>query len=77
MSPILVEVSGGLARIATNPTGAEIEVVDLDQLREGTYNDVRRYWKDSLSPRARRYVRASYPHVARRLDVPTLRDLHN
>jgi hypothetical protein len=69
MSMILVEVSGGLARVAINPTRAEVEVIDLDQLREGAYEDVHRYWNDSLSARARRHVRANYPEVARRLDA--------
>ena len=69
MMTILVEVTGGLARVATNPTRAEVEVIDLDQLREGAYEDVHRYWNGSLSAGARKYVRANHPGVARRLDT--------
>jgi hypothetical protein len=69
MSPILVEVSGGLARAAGESKRTRIEVIDLDQLRGGAYEDLHRYWNDLLSPRARRYVRANYPNVARHLDT--------
>ena len=69
MSPILVEVSGGLARVAAKPANAKVEVIDLDQLREGAYEDVHRYWNGVLSPRARTYVRTNHPDVARRLDA--------
>ena len=69
MSTILVEVSGGLARVAIKPTRTQVEVIDLDQLREGAYEDVHRYWNDSLSARARKYVRANHPELARRLDA--------
>jgi hypothetical protein len=69
MSAILVEVSGGLARIVAKPLDVEVEVVDLDQLRAGAYKDVHRFWKYSLSARARKYVRANYAELARHLDA--------
>lgn len=69
MAQILVEVSRGLARVVANPTDREIEIVDIDQLRAGAYEDARRYWTDSLSDNARVYVKASYPEIANALDA--------
>jgi hypothetical protein len=69
MATILVEVSGGLAKVGTSPRRSKVEVVDLDQLREGAYEDVHRYWNDSLSVRARKYVKTNYPDIARHFDA--------
>jgi hypothetical protein len=69
MSTVLVEVCGGLARVALKPIRTEVEIIDLDQLREGASEDINRYWNDSLSSRARKYVRANYPEVAGRIDA--------
>jgi hypothetical protein len=68
MSQVLVEVSRGLAKVVAKPTEAEVEVIDLDQLRQGAYEDVHRYWIESLSPSARRYVRRKYPKLAHRIE---------
>jgi hypothetical protein len=65
----MMEVSGGLARVLSKPTDVEVEVIDLDQLREGAYEDIQHYWNNSLSARARRYVRTKYPDVARRVQA--------
>jgi hypothetical protein len=69
MSSVLVEVSHGLASVVAKPTDTEVEVIDLDQLREGAYEDVRRYWEETLSARARKHVRGKYPQVASRLET--------
>jgi hypothetical protein len=68
MSRVLIEVAGGLASVVRNQDNYDIEIVDVDQLRQGASADVHRYWSKSLSEMARRHVRKVHPRLALRLD---------
>ena len=63
MKTIIVEISGGSARVVRAPKETEVEIIDLDLLREGDSDDVRRYWNDSLSRFARRFIGQKYPRM--------------
>jgi hypothetical protein len=65
MDSVLITVRGGIAELGASPNGINVEIIDLDALREGAYDDIQRYWRDGLSARARRYVTVNHPDVAR------------
>ena len=63
MRTVLVEVAGGIAEVVRSPKEVTVEIVDLDLLREGDYEDIRNYWNKTLSARGRRYVKQRYPKM--------------
>jgi hypothetical protein len=63
MKTVLVEVTGGLAEIVHAPKEVTVEIIDLDLLREGDFDDVRHYWNDVLSAAGRRYIERRHPKV--------------
>ena len=63
MGSVLITVQGGLAEIAERPKGVEVEVIDLDVLREGADDDVTTYWRSRLSSKGRRYVKRKFPQL--------------
>jgi hypothetical protein len=64
MNSVLITVLGGVAEVVASPKEVDVEIIDLDALREGVEDDVREYWR-GLSARARRYVESEYPQIAR------------
>ena len=65
MKSILITVLGGVAEVVASPKRVRVEIIDLDSLREGDDDDVKEYWRDGLSARARRYVESEHPQIAR------------
>lgn len=63
MKTVVVEVSGGIAKVVRAPKETKVEIIDLDLLREGDSDDVRDYWNESLSRSAQRFIRQKYPRM--------------
>jgi hypothetical protein len=63
MKTVLIEVTGGVAEIIRSPKEVTVEIIDLDLLRGGDFEDVKHYWNDVLSAAARRYIKQRYPKV--------------
>lgn len=64
MNSILITVQGGLAEVVASDENVDVEIIDLDVLREGNTDDVYRYWRDGLSAKGRRYVKSHHPQIA-------------
>jgi hypothetical protein len=64
MVPILIEINKGIAEVVAPKNRHSVEIIDVDLLRSGAYEDAERYWNECLSARARRYITARYPQIA-------------
>jgi len=71
MAAILIEINKGIAGVVSPMKRTAIEIVDVDLLRSGAYEDAERYWDECLSARARSHVSARYPQIARALSRRT------
>jgi hypothetical protein len=63
MRRVLIEVKGGVVEVVRAPKEAVVEIIDLDLLREGDVEDIRRHWNDGLSAAARAHVKHRYPKM--------------
>jgi hypothetical protein len=69
MKTVLVEVSKGIPEVIRCPKDTEVEIIDLDLLREGDVEDIKDYWNKGLSRRAQQYIKHRHPRMFRRLAV--------
>lgn len=61
MKSVLIEVKAGFAEVIRRPKRLNIEIVDVDLLRDGDVEGSRDYWNSSLSSTGRRYIKKRYP----------------
>ena len=62
MKRVVIELSGGIAQIVCSPKKVEVEIIDLDVLREGDVDDITGYW-NSLSLSTRRRLKRQHPEI--------------
>lgn len=72
MKTVLIQIDRGMAETIRKPSDVNVEIVDLDRLREGDCEDIRRYWLNELSPIARRHIRQRCPKLFRALETGLL-----
>lgn len=67
MRTAIVEVSNGIAATVRSPRNVRVEIVDLDLLREGDIEDIKRYWLTELSALGRNYVKTTRREMFHRI----------
>jgi hypothetical protein len=63
MKTVVIEVDRGTAEAVRKPKDINVEIVDLDILREGDCEDIKRYWTEELSATTRKHIRRHHPKV--------------
>jgi hypothetical protein len=72
MKTVVIEVDRGTAETVRKPKDVNVEIVDLDLLREGDCEDIRQYWTEELSSTARKHVRRHHPKVFQAMQTALL-----
>lgn len=68
MKTVVIEVDRGTAETVRKPRDVNVEVIDMDLLREGDCEDIKRYWTEELSPIARKYIRQHRPKMLQAME---------
>lgn len=72
MKTVLIQIDRGMAETIRKPNDVNLEIVDLDRLREGDCEDIRRYWLDELSPIGRKHIRQHFRELFQALKTAVL-----